>query len=98
MGTRLRPLRDLVVVRRTAAKDTSDGGIIIPDKAKKKPAEGIVEEIGPGAYDQHGHRREMMVKRGDRVVFSDYSGNEVSVDGEKFTVLSEAEILAVLDR
>ena len=94
--TGVTPLGDRVLVQRTAAEETSKGGIILPDSAKEKPAEGTVIAVGAGKLDENGERLAMTVKVKDRVLFSSYAGSEIKLDGDDFLILSEDEILAVI--
>ena len=91
------PLGDRVVVKRVAAEETSKGGIILPDTAKEKPREGVIVSVGKGRLNDKGERQPMNVKKKDRVLFSSYAGNEIKLDGEDYLILSEDEILAVID-
>lgn len=93
----LTPLGDRVVVKRVDAEETTKGGIILPDTAKEKPREGVVISIGSGRVLDSGERRPLTVKKKDRVLFSSYAGNEIKLDGEELLILSEDEILAVID-
>ena len=91
------PLGDRVLVQRTTAEDKSKGGIILPDSAKEKPAEGSVIAVGAGRITDSGERLELTVKVNDRVLFSSYAGSEIKLDGEDYLILSEDEVLAVID-
>lgn len=93
---KLRPLGDKVVVQVLEADDKTAGGIILPDSAKKKPTEGKVIAVGKGRVLDSGERNELSVKAGDRVLFSKYGGNEVTLDGEDYTILDEDQIYAVI--
>ena len=86
--------RDLVLAE---AKETTAGGIVLPDTAKDKPQKGKVIAVGDGRITRDGKRRELQVKVGDQVLFTSYAGNEVSVDGEEYLIMSEDDILAVLE-
>lgn len=92
----IRPLGDKVVVKLLEAEQTTAGGLILPDSAKKKPTEGEVVAIGEGKMLESGERNTLTVKVGDRVLFSKYGGNEVSVDGEDYTILDEDQIYAIV--
>ncbi len=96
-ATKITPLGDRVVLKRTEAEEKTSGGIILPDSAKEKPREGTIVAIGSGRQLKNGERAPLSVKVKDRVLFSSYAGTEVTVDGEEFIVLSEDEILAVID-
>ena len=92
------PLNDKIVVKRLEAEDKTAGGILLPDSAKEKPKQGKVLSVGDGKLLENGKRAGFQLKEGDRVLFSSYAGNEVSVDGEEFLIMSEDDVLAVLDR
>jgi len=94
---RIVPLGDKVVVRRLEAEERTSGGIVLPDSAREKPHQGRVLSVGDGRLLESGTRGRMQVREGDRVIFSSYSGNEVSVDGEMLLVMSEDDILAVIE-
>ena len=95
---KLRPLQDRVLVRRAEKETKSSGGIIIPDTAKEKPAEGEVIAAGPGKRDELGKLVPIDVKTGDRVLFGKWSGSEVKLDGEDLIIMPETDILGVLDQ
>ena len=92
MNVHITPLHDRVLVRRLEAKETGNGGIIIPDTAKEKPQEGEVVAVGAGKIEK-GHRIPLDVKVGDRILFGKYSGNEIKVDGEEYLIFREEDIL-----
>jgi len=96
MAVELRPLGDKVVVQLVELDDKSAGGIYLPDSAKKKPQEGKVIAVGGGRVLDNGERNKLSVKSGDRVLFSKYGGNEVTIDGEDYTILDEDQIYAIL--
>jgi chaperonin GroES len=96
--SKVRPLQDRVIVRRVKEEEKSRGGIIIPDTAKEKPAEGEVMAVGNGKVQENGTVRKLDVKEGDRVLFGKYNGTEVKVDGEDRLIMREDDILAVLER
>ncbi len=91
-----RPLHDRVLVRRIEAEEKTAGGIIIPDSAKEKPAEGEVVSTGSGARAEDGTITALDVKAGDRVLFGKWSGTEVKVDGEDLLIMKESDILGVI--
>ena len=91
------PLGDKVVVHRLKAEERTAGGIVLPDSAQEKPHQGKVLSIGDGRLLENGHRLRMQVKEGDRVMFSSYAGNEVNVDGDTLLIMSEDDILAVIE-
>lgn len=92
----LTPLGDKVVVKVTESEDKTPSGIYLPDSAKKKPQEGEVVAIGNGRVLDNGDRNTLTVQVGNRVLFSKYGGNEVTVDGQEFTILDEDQIYAIL--
>ena len=96
-STTVTPLGDRVLVKRVEADDKTKGGIILPDTAQEKPREGIVVAVGKGKLLDTGSRQEMSVKKKDRVLFSSYAGSEIKLDGQELLILSEDEILAVID-
>ena len=91
------PLNDKLVVKRREAEDKTAGDILLPDSAKEKPKQGKILSLGDGKLLETGKRAGFQVKEGDRVLFSAYAGNEVNVDGEEYLIMSEDDILAVLD-
>lgn len=94
---KLRPLGDKIVVRRVEAEEKTKGGIVLPDTAKEKPKEGVVLSLGQGRLLDNGERAKFQVKENDRIIFSSYAGTEVKVDGEEFLVMSEEDVLAVIE-
>jgi chaperonin GroES len=94
----IRPLHDRVLIKRVEEEQKTKGGIIIPDTAKEKPAEGKVIAVGNGRVLEDGKVRPLDVKAGDRVLFGKYSGTEVKVDGEEHLILREDDILVVLEK
>lgn len=94
---RVEPLGDKVVVKRLDAEEKTAGGIVLPDSAREKPRQGRVLSVGDGRMLNDGSRSPHQVKEGDRVLFNRYSGTEVIVDNEELLIMSEDEILAVLD-
>jgi chaperonin GroES len=94
---KIKPLNDRILVARVEEEQKSAGGIIIPDTAKEKPQEGKVVEAGPGKLDDSGKRIPIQVKKGDRVLFSKYAGNDVKIDGKEYIFMREDDILCVLD-
>jgi len=91
------PLNDKIVVKRLEAEAKTAGGIVLPDAAKEKPKQGKVLSIGDGKMLENGKRAAFQVKEGDRVLFTSYAGNEVTVDGEEYLIMSEDDILAVME-
>jgi len=94
---KIRPLYDRIVVRRKEARETMRGGIIIPDTAKEKPQEAEVIAVGEGKYDDNGKRMKLDVKKGDTVLIGKYSGSDIKIDDEEYTIIKEDEVLAVVE-
>lgn len=94
---KVRPLHDRVIVRRTEEETTSAGGIVIPDSATEKPSQGEIIAVGKGKISDSGNVVSLDVKKGDKVLFGKYSGNEVKVDGEELLVMREDDIMAVIE-
>ncbi len=90
------PLHDRVLVRRVESDEKTAGGLIIPDSAKEKPAEGEVVSVGAGARDDKGARVELDVKAGDKVLFGKWSGTEITVDGEELLIMKESDIMGII--
>ena len=97
MASSLKPLRDKVVVERSEAEDKTAGGILLPDTAKDKPKQGTVVAVGPGRVLDNGEVKSLEVKKGDRVLFGGFAGSEVKIGGKELLILSESEILAVIE-
>lgn len=93
---KLRPLGDRVVLKYPEPEEQTKSGIILPDSAKEKPQEALVVAVGPGTAAD-GTKTEMTVKEGDRVVYSQYSGTEVKIGEEKYTIVSQKDIIAVVE-
>lgn len=93
----IKPLHDRVLVRRVEETTKTAGGIIIPDTAKEKPSEGVVEAVGNGKMAPDGKVAPMSVKVGDRVLFGKYAGTEVKLEGEPRLIIREEDILAVIE-
>ena len=94
---KLRPLQDRILVQRVEEESKTKGGIIIPDTAKEKPAEGKVVAVGNGKLGEDGKRVALEVKKGDRILFGKYSGTEVKIEGEEFLIMREDDVLGVID-
>lgn len=93
----VRPLGEKVLVKRLEAEGKTSGGIVLPDSAKEKPKEGKIIALGDGKILKNGDRAKFQVKKGDRVLFSSYGGTEVKIDGEEYLLMSEDDILAVIE-
>ncbi|WP_347266853.1 co-chaperone GroES [Paracoccus sp. (in: a-proteobacteria)] len=91
-----KPLHDRVLVRRVQSDEKTKGGLIIPDSAKEKPAEGEVIAVGEGARKDSGELIAPAVKSGDRILFGKWSGTEVTVDGEELLIMKESDILGII--
>jgi chaperonin GroES len=94
---KIRPLQDRILVKRIEEDEKTKGGIIIPDTAKEKPQEGKVIAVGKGKVGEDGKVQPLDVKKGDRVLFSKYSGTEVNIEGEEHLIIREDDVLGVLD-
>jgi chaperonin GroES len=94
---KLRPLQDRILVQRVAEEEKTKGGIIIPDTAKEKPAEGKVVSVGNGKLDESGKRIALEVKKGDRILFGKYSGTEVKIEGQEYLIMREEDVLGIID-
>ena len=92
----IKPLHDRVIIQRLKEEDKTAGGIIIPDTAKEKPAEGKVIAVGDGKIRDDGKTNPMNVKAGDRILFSKYAGSEIKVSGEEYLIMREDDILGIL--
>ncbi|MFA8440823.1 co-chaperone GroES [Yoonia sp.] len=91
-----KPLHDRVLVRRIESDEKTAGGLIIPENAKEKPAEGEIVSVGEGARKDSGELIEMAVKAGDKVLFGKWSGTEVKIDGEDLLIMKESDILGIM--
>jgi len=94
---KLRPLDDRVVIKQSEAQAKTNGGIYLPDTAKEKPQIGKVIAMGPGKMLDDGKRSEMSLKKNDKVVYGKYIGSEVEIDGEKYVIIRESDILGVVE-
>ena len=94
---KIRPLHDRVVVRRKEEEEKTAGGIVLPGNAKEKPSQGEVIAVGNGGILENGETRSLAVKVGDTVVFGQYAGNTVKIDGEELLIMSESDIYGVLE-
>lgn len=93
----IRPLQDRVVVRRTEEETKSAGGIVIPDSATEKPSQGEVIAVGPGKKLDNGSIQEVDLKAGDKILFGQYAGSSVKLDGEEVLIMSESEVFGVVE-
>lgn len=97
MSMNLKPLSDRLVVEPKEREETTAAGIVLPETAKEKPQEGEVIAVGPGRRDDDGDRVEMDVTVGDRVLYAKYAGTEIKMDGKKFLILKESDVLAIVE-
>jgi chaperonin GroES len=93
--SRIVPLHDRIVLRRDEAEEKTSGGIVLPDTAKDKPQKGTVVSVGDGHTTRDGKRYPLTLKAGDRVIFSSYAGDEISIGDEKLVLMRESDVLAV---
>jgi chaperonin GroES len=93
---KLKPLEDRVVLKQQEAEEKTQSGIILPDSAKEKPQAAVVVAVGPGRIED-GHKVEMQVKEGDKVIYSKYSGTEVKYDGEEYIIVAQKDIIAIVE-
>ncbi|MBU6391261.1 MAG: co-chaperone GroES [Planctomycetota bacterium] len=93
----IRPLDDRVVIEPMEAEEKTQGGIVLPDTAKEKPMKGKVVAVGEGKMLESGKRAELLVKKGDKVLYGKYAGTEVTVDGKEYLVMRESDILAKIE-
>jgi len=98
MAMKVKPLDDRVLVKQSEAEEKTAGGIVLPDTAQEKPQRGKVIACGPGKMTDDGQRTSLSVKKGDEVFYGKYSGNEIDIDGEKYVILRESDILAVIEK
>jgi len=93
---KIKPLSDRVVIKPSAAEEKTRGGIILPDTAKEKPVVGEIVAVGPGKISDDGKKVQMEVKVGDKVLYGKYSGTEVTIEGEEYLIMREADIFAIV--
>ena len=94
---KLRPLGDRVVIQPTPKEDMTKSGIVLPDTAKEKPQEGLVLAVGPGRILDDGKREQIDVKEGQKVLYAKYAGTEFKVEGEELLIVSQKDILAIVE-
>ena len=94
---KVKPIREYVLIRRLESESKTSGGLIIPDTAKEKPVQGIVIGVGEGKIDNNGQLVKPVVKEGDKVLFTKWSGTEVKVDGESLVVMKECDMIALIE-
>lgn len=93
---KLKPLGERIVIKVLSSEEVTSGGIVLPDTAKEKPQEGEVIAVGPGKLMDNGERSKMEVSVGDKIIFAKYAGTEVKVEGEKYLIISEKDVLAIV--
>jgi chaperonin GroES len=96
-ATKLRPLGDRVVIKPTPREEMTKSGIVLPDTAKEKPQEGTIIAAGPGRFNEEGDREPMDVKEGDKVLYAKYAGTEFKIEDEDLLIVSQKDILAVVE-
>jgi chaperonin GroES len=97
MALNLKPLGDRLIVEPTESEEVTASGIILPETAKERPQQGKVLSAGPGRRDEDGKRIEMDVKAGDIVLFAKYSGTEIKMEGKKYLIFRESDVLAIVE-
>jgi chaperonin GroES len=95
---KIKPLDDRILVKQCEAEEKTSGGIVLPDSAQEKPQRGKVVATGPGKLLDSGERGQMCVKKGDEVFYGKYAGSEVEIDKEKFVILRENDVLAIVEK
>jgi chaperonin GroES len=96
MTVKFRPLHDRILVKRLTGEEKTKGGIIIPESAKEKPLEGEIVACGNGKIMDSGQTMKLDVKNGDRILFTKYTGSDVKIDGEEYTIMREEDILGIV--
>lgn len=94
---KLRPLGDKILVKRLEAESKTKSGIVLPDAAKEKPKRGTVLAVGEGRRNDKGERVALTVKKGDEVIFTSYAGTDVKIEGEELMIMSEDDVLAIVE-
>ncbi len=97
MSKKLKPLGDRLVVKPQEQEETTASGLVLPETAKEKPQQGVIQAVGPGRRDEDGNRIEMDVAVDDVVLYAKYGGTEIKIDGEKLLILKESDVLAILE-
>ncbi len=95
---KLKPLDDRIVIKQSEAEEKTSGGIILPDTAKEKPQIGKIVATGPGKLLDNGKRAQMSVKKKNEVLYAKYSGSDIEIDGEKYVILRESDILGIVEK
>jgi chaperonin GroES len=94
----LKPLDDRIVIKQSDAEEKTAGGIILPDTAKEKPQIGKVVATGPGKLLDDGKRANMSLKKNDEVIYAKYIGSDVEIDGDKYVILRESDVLGIVEK
>jgi len=94
---KIKPLGDRVLIKPYEGKETTKGGIVLPDTAKEKPQEGEVVAVGEGRKTKEGKSIPLSLKKGDKVLYGKYSGTEITVDGEEYLIMREEDVLAIIE-
>ncbi len=94
----LKPLDDRIVIKQSDAEEKTSGGIILPDTAREKPQIGTVVAVGPGKILDDGKRANMSAKKKDEVIYAKYMGSDVEIDGQKYVILRESDVLGIVER
>jgi chaperonin GroES len=97
LSKKLKPLNDKVVIEKAEPETKTEGGIYLPSSSQEKPLEGIIIATGPGPLNEKNERQALQVKEGDRVLYSKYSGTEVKIEGRELLIMSEKDILAIIE-
>lgn len=97
MSLNIKPMADRLVIKPLEEEEVTPSGIVLPETAKEKPQKGEVKAVGPGARDDKGERIPPDVKEGDKVWFAKYAGTEIKIDGEKYLILKESDVLAIIE-
>ena len=95
---KLRPLDEGVVIKQVEAQEKTEGGIFLPDTAKEKPQMGTVVATGPGKVRDDGKRDKMTVKKNDQVIYPKYIGNDIEIEGDKYVILKESDLLGIVEK
>jgi chaperonin GroES len=95
---KIRPLADRVLVKRVEAETKTAGGIVLPDTAKEKPQRGEIVAVGEGKTLDDGSVQKPQVKKGDKVLFTSYAGTDIKIDGKEYLIMSESDILAIIEK
>ena len=95
---KIRPLADKVLVERLEAETKTAGGIVLPDSAKEKPQRGKIVAVGEGKVLDDGTVRKLQVKKGNNVLFTSYAGTEIKIDGKEYLIMSESDIMAIIEK